>query len=752
MTTTTTSASSYPDRSVKSQPEDRVVPAFCGMCGPNIGCGIKAIVKGGKFVGVEPLEESPLSRGKLCGVAYSAPRWVYSPNRLTHPLKRVGKRGEGKFERISWDEAVTLVADKLKEQKEKYGPESLAILGPARRTYTAYFNRFLGVHGSPNYGTSGICMMQRSFGMSQTLGGFPGPDVEHTDLVVIWAANPVYAGTPKRGLREILDARARGAKVVAIKPTLEPDAAFADVWVPVRPGTDAALALAFLHVVVRDGLYDHPFVALRCHGFEALAEHVRQYTPEWAEKITGVEARQIEEVARLIATSRSACFDVGNGLEHATSSLDAIRSIASLIAITGNLDRKGGNVYALGRGAGNLQPKPVSRRSQFAKPEMVEKLVAPAFPRSLQPNSETTNSAYYGIIKSILTEKPYPIRTLIAPGTQPTVSNRGTKDVLAALRKVDFFVVIDVMETAELPYADVVIPVSTVYETDYPFETYGRWVMARRRVIDPLGDYKSDYEFWIDLAVKMGYGDQFWGGSMDAAMDDLLEPLGIGFEDLRRHPTGLRLGGPPPEITYENYDRVFATASPRLGEEPLLPEGKVALYNTTLERLGYSPLPRWTEPPESLTGTPELTARYPLVLSDFHTSKNYMAGWLRNVPTLREVAPHPTIQIHPKAAAERGLSDGDWVVVESPHGTMKVRAEVYPGIRPDTVMILHGWWQACQELGLPGYPLADGGANVNNMYSTDLSKAVDPVVWAISSQTLVQVRRAEDPAGAAARP
>ena len=732
------------------QIKDRIVATFCGMCGPNIGCGIKAIVKDGRFVGVEPLKESPVNKGRLCPVSYSAPNWVYSPNRLKYPLKRVGERGEGKFERITWDEALTIIADKLKEQKAKYGPESLAILGPARRNYTAYFNRFLGVHGSPNYGTSGICAMQRAFGLTYTLGGYPGPDVANSKLIVIWAKNPVYAGTSKSNLYDILDAKDRGARVIAIKPTLEPDAAFADIWVPVRPGTDAALALATIHVIIKEQLYEKEFVERWTYGFKELAEHVKQYTPKWAERITGVAAEQIEDVARLIATTKHACFDIGNGLEHATSSSDAIRAIAIIIAITGNLDRPGGNVYALGRGGGGgPAPKPVSIRSKFTTQDMVDKLVAPAFPKVFQPNADTTTSAYYGIIESVLTGKPYPIRTIIAPGTQPTVSNRGPKNVLKALQKVDFFVVIDVTETAEMNYADIVIPVSTMYESDHPYEMQDRWIMARKRVIEPLGDYKSDYEFWIDLAVKMGYGKEFWNGSIEEAMNDQVSPLGLTMEELRKFPTGTYInksdGAQAPKPTYENYEKAFSTPSPRLSKEPILPQGKVALYSTTLEKYGYHALPQWVEPPESITGTPELLEKYPLLLSDFHTSKAYMAGWLRNVPTLREVLPYPTIQIHPQAASERQLKNGDWVVVESPHGTMKVKAEIYPGIRPDTVMILHGWWQACQELGLAGFPLTDGGANVNNMYSSDTKKATDPVVWAMSSQTLVQIRKADAP-------
>jgi anaerobic selenocysteine-containing dehydrogenase len=179
-----------------------------------------------------------------------------------------------------------------------------------------------------------------------------------------------------------------------------------------------------------------------------------------------------------------------------------------------------------------------------------------------------------------------------------------------------------------------------------------------------------------------------------------------------------------------------------MSKAPYLPQGKVAIYNTTFEENGFSPLPVWVEPPESITGTPDLLDRYPLIFSDFHTSKVYNAGWLRNIPYLREVLPFPTLQIHPEPAGKREIKDGDWVVVESPHGRLRIRAQVNPGIRPDTVMALHGWWQGCEDLKLSGFPLLEGGANTNTMYSVDFGKAFDPVVTAMSSQTLVQVRKA----------
>lgn len=719
---------------------EQVVPTFCAMCGPTPRCcGIYAFSKDGRFLRAAGMRESPMNRGALCPKGQASAQWVHSPERLKVPLKRVGAKGEGKFEPITWDEAVEIVADKLKQQKEQYGPESLAILAPAFRTYNAYLKRFLVAHGSPNYGHSGICALQRAFSFSYTVGDWPVAEIAKSDLVIYWGRQPIHSGPVMNGPRMLLDAKRRGAKIVAVKPSVEPDSSKADIWIPVRPGTDAALALAMLHVVVTEDLIDHEFVKNWCYGYEQLQAHIQQYSPEWAESITGVTTEQIRRFARLYATTKRACIDLGNGVEHAPSSNDSIRAVAILIAITGHLDRPGGNVFNL-RTPGQPAPKGITLQDRVDQ-AMVDKLVAPEFPKAFQPFIEGTTSAYYSIFDSVLSESPYPVRAVIAPGTQPLVSNRGTKRVIKALQKLDFFVVIDVSRTAEMDYADIVIPVATPYETNFPFEAVDGHVMARNKVIEPLGDYHSIYQFFLDLGVKMGYGTDFWDGSMEAAMSDQLQPLGITYDELKRHPSGISFGKSGSGRSYENYEQVFKRRSPRLGGTPFLPHGKVEIYNTSFQEAGFNPLPVWREPPESLTGTPKLTEKYPLVLSDYHTSINFTASWQRNVPYLRELEPHPTLHIHPSAAASRGIRDGDWVSVTSPHGRLKVKAELYPGIRADTVMMLHGWWQGCKELGLDDYPLLRGGANVNSMYSVSRKKAFDPIITAMSSQTLVQVQK-----------
>jgi anaerobic selenocysteine-containing dehydrogenase len=728
---------------------ETVIPTFCGMCGPLPGCGIYAFVKDGRFTRVAGMKECPTNQGAVCPKGQAAPQWVYSPDRLTKPLKRVGAKGEGKFQEITWDEAIAIIADKLKEQKQKYGPESLAMLSPARRSYCDFMQRFLVAHGSPNYGHSGICAMQRAFTFFYTLGSMPMCDYKKSDVIIVWGRQPIYSGPAQQGARDYVDAVNRGAKVIAIKPSIESDSGMADIWVPVRPGTDAALALAMLNVVIGEDLVDKEFIDQYCFGFDEFKDHVRQYTPEWGEKISGVPAAQIREVARIYATAKTAGIDLGNGVEHARSSSDAIRAVAILMAVTGNLNRPegGGNILGLG-GPGSAGITKSVCLSERYTPEMVDKLVGSEFPRAFQPFVEGATSAYYKILDSVLTEDPYPIRTIIAPGTQPTVSTRNTKRIIEALKKLDFYVVVDVTRTADMDYADIVIPTSTVYESNHPFEPMGRGsLMARRQVIEPLGPYKSIFEFFLDLGVAMGYGDDFWGGDMDACQNDMLSPLNITIDEVRRQPlsyTPKMAGGPggPKNGDDRGFKPILTRKSTRLNRAPYLPQGKFALYNTTFEAEGFSPMPGWHEPTESVTGTPAMTKKYPLTLSDYHTSKVYSAAWQRNVPFLREVQTDPMLHIHPDTAAARGIKNNDWVIVEGNQGWLKVKAELYPGIRPDTVMMLHGWWQGCSELGLNDFPLTDGGANVNNMYSTDPKTSMDPLVTANSSQALVEIRKA----------
>ncbi len=722
-------------QAVAAKTGETVTPTWCAMCSPASNCGIYAFSKDGKFTRVAGMKEAPQNKGGLCNKSHASAEWVYSPERIQYPMRRIGKRGEGKFERITWDEAIRTIADRLKDQKERYGAHSLGILSPARRDYSDYIYRFLMLHGSPNYGHSGICAMQLFFCMNYTLGMRPSPDYANADLILVWGKQPIFQGPPLGG-PNIVKAFKRGAKVYTIKPTVEVDSCYAQEWVPVRPGTDAALGLAMLHVITKENLQDKEFVDQWCYGYDKLVEHVKQFTPEWAETKCGVPADLIVKLAREYATTPKATIDFGNGLEHSASASDAIRCVAILMAVTGHLDKPGTNLM---RGQRSEMPSIGGvHLMQLYTEEWIPKIVGPEFPRAFQPFIEGTSAAYYRLFADVL--KPNPtIRCIIAPGTQPIVSTRNSKGIIKALEKIDYYVVANTHRTSDMAYADIVIPCLTPYEIDHPFGVRGPMLMARNKVIEPLTEGKSMQQFLADLAVALGYGKDYWDGDMEKCQNELLTRTKMSIAELREKPTGIVFK--PMETQRGDFENLFKVRSPRLSKEPYLPQGKVAIYNTSFEEAGFKPLPGWVEPPESPVSTPDLYKKYPLTLSDYHTCISYTAGWQREVPRLREIEPDPVLHIHPETAKARGIKHGDWVIVEGKMGRMKAKAEYYPGSRKDTVMILHGWWQGCKELGMPDYPLLDGGPNVNMMYE-NTEKAFDPLVTAMSSQALVEVRKA----------
>jgi anaerobic selenocysteine-containing dehydrogenase len=722
--------------------DEKMVRSYCGLCGPITGCGINCYVKNGKLVRIEGMKECPVNLGKLCPRAYASIEWLYSPNRLKYPLKRVGPKGESKFQQITWDEAIGLIADKLKEQKAKYGPESLAVLSPRQCTYKDYFKRFMIAHGTPNYAHSAICAVQRAFSYAYTIGtpwiGLDHADIANADLVLNFAANPIYSGAPMIKARELMKAKERGAKIITIKPELQPDAAIGDIWVPIRPSTHTALALAMLNIVVNEKLYDAEFVSNWCYGFDKFVPHIQKYTPEWAAPITGVPVEQIKQITRMYATTKAACILPGNSLDQITDSNQATRAITILLAITGHLDRKGGNIVS----QGTTMPKArtLLNLHRLLNESWVEKLVAPEMAKGFEPFIEGPSSAYYKCFESILTGKPYPIRAIIAPGTQPPVSTRNPGLIIEALKKLDFFVTVDVMENSAMPWADIVMPVTTGYETDYPFQNTAAWIMARTKVVEPLGPYKSDYEFWLDLGTAMGYGENFWNGDIEACMDYQLENFGMKYKELReKYPVGIKY--PPIPPVYEKYQGMFSSKKPWYVGTPFLPQGKVAIYNTQFEENGFNPMPEWVNPPELLTSDPEMAKKYPLAFFDAHTTDVYIHAWTHNLPSLRESVPDPWIHIHPDTAKKYGINEGDWVKIESPHGWAKAKAILFPGIRPDTVMGINGWWQGCDELGMPDYELGNGSPNTEVLFNADVKKAFDPMVSAMPKQTLVKISK-----------
>jgi thiosulfate reductase / polysulfide reductase chain A len=738
--------------------EENIIPTFCHGCGAaKPRCAVLCHVIGGKFVRVEGNPNAFNNWGvgctSLCAKGNTGMQFLYSPSRLKYPMKRIGEKGEGQFQRITWDEALDTIAEKLKETKKKYGPESYAVLSPEFWLVLATLGRrFLNVHGSPNYLHSAICATPRAAAAKITIGfSSMGPDSwKNTKLLVNWGANCENASINQGQPFQILNSLERGMKYIDIRPMLEPLGAKADVWLPVRPGTDCALALAILNVIITEKLYDADFVNNWCYGFDKLSVHVQQYPPELAEPITGIPAEKIRKAARMIGTIKPCFIKIGNGVgDQASDGTATVQAICLIEAITGNLDIPGG-FYAgmLPSGPPLIKTNPISTLDERISPAIADKLVAPESPVWYQKSGNWDagpTSAYYKALMSVLTGKPYPIRVLNATCSNPLSATRNPQKVAEALKKLEFFFVMDIYHGPHVDYADIVLPACTSYEESDQIEVRnkkeGTWIGIYNKVAEPMGESRSDWQFYLDLAVKMGYGADFWNGSMEAFLNEQLTPSGIKLQDLRESPRGIfrERTAPAPEPEYRRYAMLFKN----------LPHGKVQCFNEFIGgkadnvKSGKLPyLPEYIGPPEGIAQTPELVKEYPLILSDVHAHRLSQHSYLHDIPYLRELQPYPWVRINPATAKKYGIDNGDWVKVESPHGWSKLKAEYFEGIAPEVLMTKRGWWQECAELDLPGYSVFDGGSEANNLYNAD-EKYFDKFYSQMPKQTLVKISKAE---------
>lgn len=757
--------------------EDAVVEvkhAWCKMCGPaRTHCSTLCTVRDGRWTNVEGNPEAGNNYGRgsrtLCAKGNAAMHTVYSPTRLLYPMKRTGEKGEGKFEQITWDEALDTIAAKLKEQKEQYGAETYAVLSPQFYAVLGSLGRrFLNVHGSPNYLHSAICNSQRMFSRLVTIGGpehakatdtAPG-QLGKTKLLVVWGFNSENSAVNQGNPNARMNAKEGGMQIVDIRPMQEGLGAHADYWLPVRPGTDTALALAFLNVIIGEDLYDHDFVENWTTGFDELAEHVKQFTPAWAAEITGLPEEQITEVARLMGTVKPMGINCGNGIGDQANDGHWTVACACLIeAITGNLGVAGGG------GAGMVMPEPLIKTKGVdlltdRLPESdedkangwmagVSKLVAPETPRWFQDmvtQESGPTSAYNKGLQSILTEDPYPLRFVFGQSSNPMSATRQPKTIAEALKKLDYYVVMDTAWNSSCDYADIVLPATTQYESADQFATKnspaGTFIGINQVISEPPGETRSDWQYYLDLAVKMGYGADFWDGDIDKMLNEQLDGSGVTLEELREKGYVFKErtdGAKPTEPAYQDYEKMFAN----------LPGGKVQCVN---EWIGDKPnamdtgtierLPVYKGAPESIVGTPDVAAEYPLVISDVHAYRLCNHSYYHDVPYLRELQPEPWVKINPATGAKYGIADGDWMTVESPHGSIKMVARYFEAIAPDVLMTKRGWWEPCEELGLPGYGTLDGGSEVNVLYDDNMDN-FDGFTSAMAKQTLVKISKSE---------
>jgi cysteine desulfurase NifS len=704
-----------PDAKEKTPKERR---ALCGIC--SAGCGVIATYDDDKkMVAVRPDDESEI--GIICRLGETSPEIVYSGDRVLYPLKRTGPKGTYEFERITWDEAYDRIVAELNRIKEESGPEAAGIYTGSGSFELSFCDIFqpadvavssassvLFPFGSPNtMGVGALCYV--SFAMIAphvTLGGMyinMFSDYENSDLILVWGTNPA-TDFPPLTLQKILEARARGAEVVVIDPrrTRTVDLAGAE-WVPIRPGTDGALALGLCNVVIEEELYDERFVQDWCHGFSEFASYVQHYRPEVVERITGVPAETVVSLARRLARARGASFAMYTGLEYSDSGVQAIRAVFTLWALSGNLDVPGGRCFSM-RGSAF----PINRSEYIANPDLKRAIGTDRFPVYTHYRKEGHAIA---LPESVLDGRPYRIRALILQAAHILISWPETPIWRKTLENLDFLVCVDRHLTADAAYADIVLPATTMYERE-SYMTYGPVFRIRERVIEPLGEARQDILIMSELARRLGYG-HLYPQSEEEVLRHVLKGSGFSLDDVRA--AGGTVISPTAMMQYRKWEKGLLRPDGRPGFDT--PTGKFEIWSTILEEYGYDPLPVYVEPKESPLSRPDLAKTFPLIFNsgarvttDFHAQHH-------SIGSLIKERPEPTVTINTKDAGARGIGNGDRVLVRTARGQIPLRAIV-------TDDIVRGAVEANMGGGCYQAPKAWQEGNVNEL--TDLGH-YDPI-------------------------
>jgi len=726
------------------------------VCWPSPGgcpakCGLLADVRNGKIVAIRGNPEHPANRGRIC--PQRIPHlvdWLYHPDQLMHPLKRVGERGEGRWRRIPWDKALDEIADKLKRLKAGYGGESLAFIeGTLRSDLYGIRARFQNLFGNPgNVGSPGTdCFCNRVALRIAMVGSQCALSRQAAAKCIVITGSNMSASSPSRwrAIKKRLQEPDKPILIV-IDPRKTEAAGNADVWLQPRPGTDTAVMLAWLHVIIHEGLYDKAFVDEWTFGFDRLSERVAEYTPERVAEISWIPADKLRQTARLYARNTPSILHQGVASDHfGLNALRAEQARNCLRAITGNLAVTGGETVV---GPGPLIDGKMGIRDSMLQ---MEERVTPAlrkkqlgsdtFKLMAWPAWEITSKVYkevYGIPlsmadrnfccpqnliwRAITEEKPYPVKALITWTSNPMVQAANTKLVYQALKSphLDLHVVLDHFMTPTAMLADYVLPSASKLEkpmlsTD---EDFGAGFICGEAAVEPLGERKSDYHFFRGLAARLGLEEYFPWKDEEELNEYRLAPLGIRFKQAAAEMYHVASAEP----------WTYATLNPRTGRPTgfATPTGKIELSSKVLEQLGYDPLPFYEEPPESPIRTPGVAEEYPLILNtggrflpQFHSEHRQLGMGLR------EQHPDPLMDIHTDTAKALGISDGDWACIETRRGVIKQKARVTPDIHPRVINIEASWWFPEQ----PGRePCLHGAWQSNaNVLTQDDPAACDPL-------------------------
>ncbi len=697
--------------------------------GCHCGCGVLLHTnKEGRLVKIEGDAANPFSQGEMCPRGLAGLETIYHPDRLLYPLLRVGERGEGKWRRASWDEALDLTAAAFEKARATDGPESVVFLKGTGRDISPYISRLAYSFGSPNYFACGpangnACFMPRQACLSALAGDFmvadcsqyhveryDSPDWQVPETILVWGCNPTESNPDGFLGSWIVHCMKRGSKLIVVDPRLTWLGSRAAEWLPIRPGTDAALALGMLHVIIVERLYDADFVSKWTHGFDELAARVAETPPEWAAERTGVPAEKIRRAARRFGQSRPASVQWGIGVDMNADCIPTAHAIACLWSLIGQVDVPGGMVVV-------RHPFGVPRRG----------VASDAFPAVQQPKIGLDryplfeHGIPYGqgdrLVDQMESGQPYPIRAAWIQSTGTiTGSFADPARVRRAFRKLDFVACSDLFMTpTPVAFADVVFPVCTYAERDGIRNSFYQ-LSAINKAIEPLGESRSDMQLVLDLGRRLDPGA--WPfPDVQGLFTHMIRSSGQDFDNLRQQTPMC------PGTRYRRYERG------ELREDGLpgfrTPTGKIELYSTEFARYGLDPLPHFEVPHYDVSLQPELNQLYPLTLITGARVSVFFNSEHRNVPGLRVFNPFPRLDVHPDdllrlGAITPGIEDGAWVWVESHFGRAKRKIRATYEVMSGTVHAQASWWNpagaANEEGGL--FDLVE--LNINNLLPSHL--------------------------------
>jgi len=697
---------------VESSPHvEDVITSICGIC--PAGCGVDVHLVEGKIDRLTPIKGHP--QGIVCPRGTHAKEIVYSPDRILYPQRRADRRGQKAFERITWDEAYENIVDNLHRIAGQYGPQAVCIytgrgnfeygLNEAfapEGTVESSANAVLFPFGSPN--TTGVgSLCYAAYGMIASRACFGEymrnmiEDIDQADLILVWGENPTTDSSPIN-LPRLMQAQRRGARIVVIDHRRSETAqATRAEWIGIRPGTDGALALGMIHMLIAEELYDRAFVERWLHGFDELREYVANFPPDRVEQITWVPADRIRALARAIGEANGCSILTYTGLEYSNSGVQAIRAVWTLQAIAGHLDVPGGKLFKMPNRLQlnrTLTPLPVGAPKPIGADEY------PLY-------NEVRKEAHAALLpRAILEDDPYPVRALIISGSSLITSWPNPDLWSRALAALDFLVVVNRFPTADALHAEILLPATTMFEIE-SYMIYDGHIQLRQRVIEPVGEARNDYLIFAELARRLGYGHH-WPQSEEGMIREALGDNGITLEALREHPEGLPFD--VPIMAFHKYENGLLRADGQPGFETMT--GKFEVVSEWFRQYGYDPLPVYTDPIEGPLAAPDIAKKYPLVFNSGARTQTAFRSQHHNIPSLVAKQPWPLVHLHPEDARHRGIKDKDPVYVVSPRGRVPFRAHLTENIVPGAVEVNMGG-------GGPIGPLAWQHGNVNELTDFD---------------------------------